>query len=480
MKFPKLRQITLSLWFGSVGTLAFNDLGTAATFPIATNASVVEFGGGMLFDGTNYLAGLLSGTNVILQRFSANGALLGPPVTVGSNPGFPPIVGFARGETNFLVVWSDHSINSGVDLIGQFVSRGGVKVGSPFNVLSAQGTHGFQTQAALASDGTNFMAVWQDENNRNFYGQMVTPAGTLSGSEFLISSQLQNGTSAAATFGKTNYLVVWQSSNGSEGDVNKTYGAFVSRSGGAGTPIQISQSTSPSHNPLAVAFDGTNYLAAWNRDLGLGYPAPTDWDFWGRLVSPEGTFPGNEVGLVTDAGDQVLPALAFDGANYLLAWGDGSFSTTNATIRFRFFDRSASAVGPSFTLFSAHETDAPLSPFGSLLFDGSQFVVAGTLGTVQMNSNGNVIGFLSGDVYGGVIARSTAPPRLDTVGSLMGSQFPLRLTGTPGINYVIQTSTSVSLASWAALTTNSPTNGIFSFTDPSATNRSRFYRAVKQ
>jgi hypothetical protein len=33
---------------------------------------------------------------------------------------------------------------------------------------------------------------------------------------------------------------------------------------------------------------------------------------------------------------------------------------------------------------------------------------------------------------------------------------------------------------WTALVTNSPANGTFPFTDPSATNRSRFYRAVKQ
>ena len=480
MKIPKLSPITLAFLFGSVGTFAFNDLGAAATFPIATNASVVEFGGGMLFDGTNYLAGLLSGTNVILQRFSAGGALLGPPVTVGANPGFPPVVGFARGETNFLVVWSDHSISSGVDLLGQFVSSSGAKVGLPFNVLLAQGAHGFQTLAALASDGTNFLAVWRDENNRNFYGQMVTPAGTLSGSEFLISSQLQNGTSAAATFGKTNYLVVWQSSNGSLGNVNKTYGAFVSKSGVAGVPFQISQSISPSHNPLAIAFDGTNYLAAWNRDLGSGYPAPTYWDFYGRLVSSAGTFPGNEVGLVTDAGNQVLPTLAFDGANYLLAWGDGSFSTTNATIRFRFFDRSASVVGSSFTLFSAQGINAPLSPFGSLLFDGSQFVVAGTLGSVLVNSNGTVIGFPSGDVYGAVIPRSTAAPRLDPVGPLTGSQFPLRLTGTPGISYAIQFTTNLALNGWTAWATNSPADGTLNFTDTSATNRNRFYRAVSQ
>lgn len=476
----KLQLKPFSLALALATAFSLNAARGSTIFPIATNASVVEFGGGLLFDGTNYMAGLMSGTNVNMQRFSANGTLLGPPLNVGANPGFPPVVGFALGQTNYLAVWSDHSISSGVDLFGQFVSRSGVKVGGPFNLLASQGAHGFQTVAAIASDGTNFLGVWQDESNRNFYGQLVTPAGTLSGSEFSISSQLQNGTSAAATFGKTNYLVAWQSSNGSQGDVNKTYGAFVSMSGVAGGPFQISQTISPSHNPLAVAFDGTNYLVAWPRDLGLGFPSPIIWDFYGRLVSPAGAFPGSEVGLVIDTGNQVLPSLAFDGSNYLLAWGDGSFNTTNATIRFRFFDRAASPVGPSFTLFSAQGTNAPLSPFNGLLFDGTQFAVAATLGAVQTDTNGTVNGFPSGDVYGGFIPKSTAPPRLDVAGPLVGAQLPLRLTGTPGINYTIQAITNLGLTDWTTLVTNSPTTGTFNFTDPHATNANRFYRAVKQ
>jgi hypothetical protein len=54
------------------------------------------------------------------------------------------------------------------------------------------------------------------------------------------------------------------------------------------------------------------------------------------------------------------------------------------------------------------------------------------------------------------------------------------LTGTPGINYTVQFSTNLLLANWIAIATNSPTNGTFSFTDTSATNKSRFYRAVVQ
>ncbi|SPE54234.1 hypothetical protein SBV1_1770022 [Verrucomicrobia bacterium] len=45
---------------------------------------------------------------------------------------------------------------------------------------------------------------------------------------------------------------------------------------------------------------------------------------------------------------------------------------------------------------------------------------------------------------------------------------------------MIQFNTNLSLSNWTVMATNSPTDGTFSFTDTTATNRSRFYRAVKK
>ncbi|MFM2295782.1 MAG: hypothetical protein RLZZ350_2195 [Verrucomicrobiota bacterium] len=453
-------------------------------FPIATDPSVVQFGGGLSFDGTNYIAGFLSGTNVCSQTFSSNGTLVGSQVIIGGSPGFPPALASAFGQSNSLTIWSDSSISPGVDMFGQFVSRAGVKIGSPFNLLAAQGAYGVQTVKALVCDGTNFLAVWQDKNTKYFYGQIVTAAGTLSGSEFLISSQQQNGADAEVMFQKTNYLVVWQSNNNNTGTNNKTYGEFVSRSGVAGSPFQISQTASTDQNPLAIGFDGTNYLVAWNRDIGSGTGTVSNWDVFGRVVSQTGTFPGNEVAMVTNSGSEVLPALAFDGTNYLVAWGQDSFtSSTNYNIRFQFFDRNAATVGPQFTLFGAQGTNAPLLVgLNGMLFDGTRFAVAGTLGTVTIDPNQGITGIPSGLIYGTFIPSTTAAPRLTATNQLASAQFPLLLSGTPGINYAIQFSTNLSVSNWSGFITNSPTNGdyTFSFTNNQATNKNRFYRAVKQ
>jgi hypothetical protein len=464
--------------FGLVAAFFFNDVKAATVFPIATNSSTVQMSGGIAFDGTNYLVGMLVGTNIVGQLVSTNGALIGSQIIVGGTPGFPAAAAFAFGQTNYLVAWSDNSISSGVDMYGQFISRSGAKVGSKFNLLQTQGSHGFQTLKALASDGTNFLAVWQDKNNGYFYGQLVTLAGTLSGSEFLISNQQQNGNDPAVTFGKTNYLVVWQSNNNDTGYNDNTYGEFISRSGSAGSPFQISQTVSLDQNPLAIAFDGTNYFVIWNLDTQWTTNGAPIWNLYGRLVSQTGTFPGNE--LVINTNQPLFPSLAFDGANYLFSWSY-NFDTTNSNknIFSQFLNRSANSIGPVFSLFQAQGTNSPLFVFRGVLFDGNKFAVVAMLGSVIVSADGGLQGFASAAVYGAFIPASTTSPML-TASNRVGTQFPLQLTGTPGINYAMQISTNLALSNWTAVVTNSPTNGTFSFTDTHATNASRFYRAVKQ
>ncbi|HEY5233053.1 MAG TPA: hypothetical protein VIK35_05940 [Verrucomicrobiae bacterium] len=448
----------LFCWLVLAVTILVNGAKATTTFPIATNPAVTEVAGGFATSGSNSIVSILAGTNVCYQLVSSNGTLIGSLVTIGKSLGFPYI---AFGSTNYLSIWFDDFVSSP---FGQIISSSGATVGSAFSLGS-----GVSKVSALTSDGTNFLAIWQD-GSKNFYGQLVTSTGTLSGAAFLISSQLQNGSSAAATFGKTNYLVVWQSNNGSVGNVNQAFGEFVSGNGLAGSPFQISLTSSPDQTFLTVAFDGTNYLAVWPWHSG---PATggnvTNWQFNARLVSQIGTFPGSELALITNR-NQIIPSLAFDGVNYLLAYGFDSNSTnSDRNLRCQFIDRSGNLVGPLFTPFAPSGTNTTLFALHSLFFSGTRFGMAASLGTLGVN----------GDVFGVFIPASTTPPTL-TASNLVGTQFPLQLTGTPGINYAIQVRTNLVSGNWTDVVTNSPTNGTFSFDDTHATNASRFYRALKQ
>ena len=347
------------------------------------------------------------------------------------------------------------------------------------------GPLGSQAESAIGFDGTNFMVVCsavdesQDTGFVNFYGQLVTPSRTLQGTNFFMGSILtdeESDTHAALVFGATNYLFVWEMpSNGPPGEW-ETYGRFISKTGAAGTLFQISQTASLDYEPPAAAFDGTNFFVIMNTDTARTASGAPIWNLYGRLVSQSGTFPGSELELNTN--QAVVAALAFDGVNYLLGWGHDTFTTnTDKSALFQFYNRSAVSIGPAFIPISPQGTNYPVS--AGMVFDGSKFVIPGTLGNLIASSNGSIKGLTSGAIYGAFIPASTASPTL-TESNLVGTQFPLQLTGTPGINYAIQISTNLALSNWTTVITNSPTNSTFSFTDTHATNASRFYRAVKQ
>jgi hypothetical protein len=470
----------LFIAFGLAVAFFFGQAQATTIFPIVTNANLVELCVGGAFDGTNYLVVLESGTNLSVQLVSSNGTLIGSPINVGTNPLFPPGVAVSFGRTNYLVVWSDSSISSGVDMFGQFISRSGGKVGSAFPLLQSVGVHGFQViqYQCMAFDGTNFLVGWVDQSDSVLYLQFVTQAGSLLGSEIgaTTGSGFPAG-EAAMAFDGTNYLGLVQLKTSSSPVQFSTYGRFFSRNGSLGTPFLISQTTSVSHNPLTIVFDGTNYLAVWNRDIGSGYPSVPIWKLYGRLVSRTGTSPGNELVLVTN--QALMPSLAFDGSYYLLGWSYNLDTTnSNKTLRYRFLDRTASLIGSEFTLFAPQGTNSPL--FGGLVYGSNRFLAVASLGVVAVDSSGGLTGILSGDSYGAFIPKGTAPPQFGPGASYGNQQFSLTLTGTPGINYAVQMNTNLALSNWTALVTNSPTNGTFSFTDTHATNQNRFYRAVKQ
>ena len=194
-------------------------------------------------------------------------------------------------------VWEDDENHPNDDIHAQRDSASGALVGPAFPISQATGR---QADNGVAFDGTNYLIIWEDRRNDidgdmecdigegtciDIYGQLVSPSGTLVGPEIAISKASQNQLCPSLAFDGTNYLVVWQdyrNENGAE-----TFGQFITKSGAlSGSSFVISETPSPRYNPLGITFDGTNYLVVWNRDIGSGYPNPSIWDIYGRIVTP--------------------------------------------------------------------------------------------------------------------------------------------------------------------------------------------------
>ena len=365
---------------------------TTPAFPIATSRAASQAGLFAAFGGTNYLVGIqgdgtINNTAISAQLISTNGTLLGSRVLTGRTGGIPYV---ASGRTNFLLVWSDNKLVAGGgndQVYGQFISRSGALVGTPFTFGPTSEEQDMQGGGGslLAFDGRNYLAVWDtgafhDATSGNVHGALFNQNGSLVVPVISITSGTNPELTPVVTFGRTNYLVVWNDLN--SGNI---YGEFISTNGTQSTPFVISQTPTPSYNPCCAAFDGTNFFVVWDKNIGSVSPN-TIWNLYGRLVSPSGAFPGNEVAMVTDTNSPVYPSIDFDGANYLLAWNVG-VQSTNSQIVFQYFDQSARPVGAEFNLFSPQGTNAPL--FGGVLFDGNRFEITAVVGgAVGIGSSG--------------------------------------------------------------------------------------------
>ncbi|MBS3780522.1 MAG: hypothetical protein KGY41_09020, partial [Desulfovermiculus sp.] len=70
----------------------------------------------------------------------------------------------------------------------------------------------------------------------------------------------------------------------------------------------------------AMAFDGTNYLVVWQQRSGSG--PKRNSDIYAQRVSPDGNLLGETLVICDQEDDQTNPDVAFDGTNFLIVWED--------------------------------------------------------------------------------------------------------------------------------------------------------------
>lgn len=399
-----------------------NSSASPVIFPVATNPLLQEVPGSEATSGQNVLLAILSGTtnifgqnqdNISFQIVNANGSLVGSNTVIGTGNSFPLA---ASGGGNYLVYWDSGNSDPNP---GQLISTNGEVLGNPFPIPSS----GEGAPNALGSDGTNFLAVYQtfdtNNNGNGLFGQFISSVSGvgLLGSPFQIADASNDGNNASAVFGNSNYLVVWQNHRvGTNSNHNVTYGVLVSQNGEAVTNFVVSQTESIDENPLAAAFDGTNFFVVWNGDTNAtAYNTnggPTQWKLYGRLVSQAGVPLGNEMLLNTNfpalsatSFSSSIPSLSFDGTHYLLGWSQNVFNGTKlpagtqTNVWFQYYDTAAHAAGAPFTVFNPKGKNAPI--FSGSRAVGSKFLVTGVLGNLHFDSNGPEI--TAGSIYGAII-----------------------------------------------------------------------------
>jgi large repetitive protein len=256
-------------------------------------------------------------TGIFTSRVSPAGAVLdsaGIEVSFGTSAQRSPAV--AHDGANFLAVWQDYRYNPDCDICAARVSPSGVVLdpaGIPVSTAAND-----QLSPTVAFGGTGYFAVWQDGRTSPYrlFGARITPAGQVLDTQgiALIGAQPSTQSLPAIAFGNSDYLLAWQDVRNWHGDI---YAARVNQAGVVLDTTGIAVATGPDlqYSP-AIAFDGANFLVAWSNLSGSSDIFAARVTLAGQVLDSAGIVVSNA------AHNQSHPAVAFDGANFLVVWDD--------------------------------------------------------------------------------------------------------------------------------------------------------------
>jgi len=303
-------------------------MSVGSEFRINTSITSGQYDSSVVFDGSNYLVTWSSysqdgsGYGVYGQRLSKSGTFLGSEFRINDVTAYDQVQSAsAYGGSNYLITWSSYSQDgSYYGVYGRIMDASGNMISSDIKINSY--TTNNQMDSSVSYDGNNFLVTWtswESGSTNGVYGQFVSTAGALIGSEFRVNSfSAHNQLNSSVAFDGSNYLVVWESGTVQEGSLYGIYGQLINPSGTfVGNEFRINTYTTDNQRNPSLAFDGTDYLVVWESTGQDGSLA----GIYGQRVTTSGELAGTEFLINTYTTDnQELPAIAYGNGNFLVTW----------------------------------------------------------------------------------------------------------------------------------------------------------------
>lgn len=289
-----------------------------------------------------------SDTNVFGRLLSHDGTFLGERFAISEEEKTQALIRVAYDSINhrFMAVWGDGRNGTSVaDVYGQIINGNGTLNGSEFPITEQLGTHSkYAPDIAYDSTTGQFLVVWEDDRNTNddIYGQLVNPDGTLEGPNVQIENHTANQWQPAVSYDPINkkFLVTWHDlRNGGNRDI---YGAIVSPSGTVSpTDIRISNEGGfERYSSVAANTTDGGFLVAFNEDPTSNAP-----DIAAQRVSADGTLSGAIIMVAETTRDEENASVAYDSASnqFFVAWSD--METGDSAIRGQALGAGGSLTG---------------------------------------------------------------------------------------------------------------------------------------
>lgn len=217
--------------------------------------------------------------------------------------GFDPAVA-SDGAGTSLVLWEWNGI------VGTRVDSSGAVL-DPLGLLIAETAENASDPDVLF-DGTRFVVVWADGRPRagaDIYGARVATDGTVLDPEgFAVCTATGSQTAPSLAFDGTNYLVAFEDDRGPAVQTD-IYAARFDSAGTALDPDGVLVVVEGSHP--AAAFGSSRYLVTWD----------SSGDVEGARIDPDGrVVDTTALPIASSAETENASDVAFDGTNWLVVW----------------------------------------------------------------------------------------------------------------------------------------------------------------
>ncbi|MBI1177956.1 hypothetical protein GC207_11035 [bacterium] len=252
------------------------------------------------------------------------GSASGTLISDAANDQRYPAVALAGNQ--LLVAWEDIRNGSNADIFGSRIDANGASLDGG-NLLVSTVSNSQETPA-IASNGSIYLAVWRDYRNDSLgdiYGSRIASNGTVldpSGIAICTAANYQQAPRVASN--GSDFLVVWQDfRNGVHDDI---MGSRVSNAGSVLDPngFAITTALGAQRQP-SIAGTPDGYLVVWQDRRG----GTTD-DIYGARVGSDGTVLDlNGLAVCTATGDQKSPTVAALNGSYFVAWEDFRSGVSN-------------------------------------------------------------------------------------------------------------------------------------------------------
>jgi hypothetical protein len=417
------------------------------------------------------------GGYLVVWADDRNGAdIYGTPVSSGGVVGRPegiPICAAVGEQANpavsansnsFLVVWADARAGTGPHLYGTRVSRAGLVLNeSGFPIGPQFGSQGAPT---VGSNGDDFLVAWHDATSvlyRTIHAARITSAGVVADPDAIpISTRAGVQISPSVASDGHDYLVVWNDNRNSASGFD-IYGARVTSAGSVSDPDGIAICTAPAEQYVPTIGAGSEgYLVAWldHRNGRSG-----SFDIYGTRLTWAGVVQdvdGIAISLATrDNAATASPRVAACGNRFLVAWADESIFAKQVSHDGAVLGSEPIAVGQSAQREEvpatasngqdhlvvwwhgrgSHIVGARVAGNGTVLDpDGLTISKDGASGRPRVASDGNdfLVVWSQGGVWGARVSRAgtVLDPGAIAVSRLFGSTSPASIASN-GRNYLI-------------------------------------------